>query len=138
MTDTVSTQTTADRSPRKPQDRLPKKSEIMAAEQAPPVGADLMRPVSTLRSGEIAGAQADILELFAEVGIDLENPGEVEVETSPAVMRAFGRLGALLEGHSTDPDAFAELDRGPGSSQRMAELAMWYMGELGKSDSSAS
>lgn len=133
MTDTT-TPTTKSLSPRKPQDRLPSKSEILAAESAPPVGHDLLRPVVTLRSGEMADAQASILDLFSELGIDMTADTEktVEVENSPATVRIFGKLGSLLERYAVDAEAFADLDRGPGAGTRMAELAMWYMAELGK------
>lgn len=147
-TSTTAVQTTRDRSPKKPTDRQPSKSAIAQAEAQPPIGHSLLRPVVMLRSGEIADAQADILDLFGEVGIDLENmkdengdtPTEVEVENSPHTLRVFGRLGTLLENFVDDEDKeeFIDLDRGPGAGTRMADLAMWYMAELGKSDSSAS
>lgn len=138
--DTTAAATTKERSPRKPQDRLPSKSDQMKADSQPPAGHETLRAVATLRSGEMADAQADILDLFLELGIDLENTSEekAEIENSPATLRVLGKLGAILENYAADADAFAEIDRGHGAGSRMADLAMWYMAELGKSVSSAS
>ena len=151
MTSTVTPKTTATpaekattRAPRKPQDRQASKSEQLAAESAPAAGHELLTPVARLRSAENAEATASIVDLFAELGIDLNDRGddaeEVEVDTSPATIRVMGRIGKLLESYVIDgqEEAFAELDRGYGAMTRMADLAMWYMGELGKSESSAS
>lgn len=148
-TSTTAVQTTRDRSPKKPTDRQPSKSELAKAEANPPAGHDLIRPVAMLRSSEIANAQADILDLFKLVGIDLGNiekdadgnpVEEVEVDNSPETLRVFGSLGNVLEAFVAPEnlEAFADLDRGYGAGTRMAELAMWYMAELGKSDGSAS
>lgn len=121
-----------------PTDRQPKKSEQLRS--SPPVGHETLRDVTTLRSGEIAEAQASIVELFGDIGIDLDNPdGEVEVETSPEVLRAFGKLGALMETYAVDVETFIkDVDTGPGSQQRVSELAMWFLGRLGESNGSAS
>lgn len=140
MTSTAVT-TTRKTAPKKPQDRQVSKSEQLQADAKPPVGAELLRPVTELRSGEMATAQADILDLFTALGVDMDAAQageEISIETGPDTLRVFGKLGALLEGYSVDPEAFADFDRGPGSATRMAELAMYYMGELGKSDGSAS
>lgn len=133
--------TTAARAPRKPQDRQASKAEQLAAAAKPPVGHDTLRPVSDLRSGELATAQADIIDIFGEIGIDLteENRGkDVEIETTPAVLRGFGKLGAYLEQYAADVPAFIEIDKGRGAQNRIAELAMWYLGQMGEADGSAS
>jgi len=138
MTDT---EKTIDRAPVKPQDHKRTKSDILADSTQPPTGADLLRPVEELRSGEIADAQADILQLFADIGIDLNSAQEgeeVSIETTPDTLRGIGKLGALLETFAVDKDAYAEFDRGRGAQGRVMELAMWYMGQLGESDGSAS
>lgn len=135
----MTTSTTKKPAARKPQDHQSKADRVFD-EEHPPAGAELMRPVSDLRSQEIAEASAEIADLFAEVGIDLfdEDRKEVEIDSTPATLRVFGTLGSLLEKYSKDAEAFAKFDRGPGSSTRAADLAMWFLAELGKSDGSAS
>ncbi len=132
-----STDTAAVRPPA--QDHLPKqsKSDTIAELREKPLGWNILKPVETLRSGEIADTQADLLELFESIGIDLQNPGEHEIETTPAVLRAFGKLGTVLEACATDKEAYAALDTGPGAQGRVADLAMWYIEALGESAGSA-
>lgn len=121
------------------QDHLPKQSKAdqIANSVEPPLGHDFLKPVESLRSGEIAAAQADMLDLFAAIGIDLANPGEHEIETTPEVLRGFGSLGELLEKFCLNLEGYQALDTGKGAQGRVTELAMWYLGQLGESEGSA-
>lgn len=121
-----------------PTDRQPKKSDQIS--DIPPIGHDTLKPVAELRSGQIAEATATLMELFEVIGINLDKPDEeVEIETTPAVMRGFGKLGETLEQFTIDTDRYIkEVDTGTGSQQRVAALAMWYLARLGESDGSAS
>jgi len=142
MTATTPTTKTVTRSPRKPADHAVSKSDSMQAAEQPPEGHDLLVPVSKLRSGAVADIQADLLELFEEMGVDINKAGEddaeQEVDTSPATLRALGRMGSLLEANAEDVEGYIALDTGKGAQQRVLTLAMWYLGQLGESDSSAS
>jgi hypothetical protein len=132
-----------------------------------PDGWELLTPVEQLRSSAMAEAQADILDLFEALGMDLgsvapdaaeakkptnvadefelvvpEDESDAEAE-KPAndiadipvngdTLRAIGRLGNVLENHAVDKDEFAKWDTGRGSQERVMNLAMWYLGELGE------
>lgn len=136
MTTPTTPKTTA---PRKPQDRKASKSDVLQAQDAPPIGHDLLRPVSKLRSGELANAQADLIDIFATIGIDLTEARDetVEIETTPEVLRGIGRLGDFLESYADDLEGYIALDSGPGAQARISDLAMWFLGQMGESSSSA-
>lgn len=106
-----------------------------------PAGWHTLRPITDLRSGEIAEAQAGILDIFEAVGIDMSSVKEgeeLDIPATPEVVRAFGKLGSFLEAYAVDKDAFIKVDKGPGAQARIADLAMWYLAQLGESESSAS
>lgn len=63
----------------------------------------------------------------AEDGNDL-----TDIKINADTLRAIGGLGKVLEKHALDADEFAAFDRGRGAQQRVMELAMWYLGELGE------
>jgi hypothetical protein len=117
-----------------PTDHL-KSADVLAAEalNEAPEGAELLKSVHKLRSKQIAGLQADLLDLFVALGVDLNNPDEqVEIEPSPAAIRAIGEMGEVLEAYAIDPVAYAEFDSGPAARERVMELAMWYLARLGE------
>jgi NTP pyrophosphatase (non-canonical NTP hydrolase) len=98
-----------------------------------PEGAELLKSVYKLRSKQIASLQADLLDLFVSLGVDLNNPdGEVEIEPTPEAIRAIGQMGEVLEAYAVDEEAFAEFDSGPAARERVMELAMWYLARLGE------
>jgi hypothetical protein len=145
MTDTSPTTPTppaspATLAPRQPTDRQPSKADQIADEtMGLPEGWDVLKPVIELRSAAIANAQADLLDLFEEIGVDLNAGSEVdqEIETSAATIRALGRMAEVLEKHTVDIPAFVKLDTGPGAQGRIMSLAMWYLTKLGESEGSA-
>lgn len=108
-----------------------------AANEAPE-GADLLRPITDLRSQEIAEAQAQLIELFESMGVDLEAAREageavdIDVAMDAKTIRALGSLSTMLETYSVNPEEFAQWDRGPGSQERATNLAMWYLTALGE------
>lgn len=133
--------TTKTRAPRAPQDRQTK-SDALQSEEAPPIGHDFLLPIEKMRSGTLAAAQADIADIFKAIGVDLTDENRdatVEIETTPEVLRQFGKLGAYLEDYVVPDrlDDYIALDSGPGSQSRISDLAMWFLGEMGKSERSA-
>jgi len=137
---------------RQPQDHQ-KPADVLRAEALAdaPEGHELLRPVSHLRSAELADAQASLMELFEGLGVDFgalaekqaarENGDEaveddtladLDIEFSPAVIRAIGGLGTTLEKFAIDPAKFAEFDRGPEARQKVMDLGMWYLNAVGE------
>jgi hypothetical protein len=122
--------------PKTPTDHQ-KSADVLRAEALAerPEGHELLRDVETLRSAEAADAQASIFDLFEEMGLDMStatNGEEVQIDPSPAVIRAMGKLGLVLERFAVDPDEFVKFDTGKGSGQRVMALAMWYLSALGE------
>jgi len=134
----MTSQTTA-RAPRKPTDRKgPSASDRMQASDQPPAGHDLLKSADVLRSGETAELQASLLELFENLGVDLNAPdAEFAPDNTAETIRAVGKMGALLEGVALDHDAYVAFDTGRGAFQRVLDLGMWYLGQLGEADGSA-
>lgn len=103
-----------------------------------PEGFELLRPITDLRSQEIAEAQAQLIELFENMGVDLDaarKAGEavdIDVAMDAKTIRALGSLSTLLETYSLDAKKFADWDRGPGSQERATNLAMWFLTALGE------
>ena len=151
-----------------PADRQ-KSSEVLRQEALAgrPDGWELLTPVEQLRSSAMAEAQADILDLFEALGMDLgsvtpeapeaKKPTNVadefelvadedkpeaadaklandiaDIPVNGDTLRAIGHLGHVLENHAVDKEAFAQWDTGRGSQERVMNLAMWYLGELGE------
>lgn len=124
-----------------PQDHKLTLDELQAeAVQEAPEGADLLIPVHRLRSKQIAGAQADLLELFSALprpDEDADEDAELDMsDLDPAeaanVIRVIGGMGEVLEKYAVDAEAFAEFDRGPEARQKLTDLASWYLSRLGE------
>jgi len=128
------TKTTATRAPRKPADRAKPADQLRAEALAEsPAGWELITPVEELRSSQIADAQADLLELFEALGVDLSQPDrEFELEMTAATIRKVGELGTVLQRYSVDEEAFIAFDRGKGAAERITQLSMWFLQELGE------
>lgn len=139
---TTTTKTTA---ARKPADRKVSQADQLAAEAGVragdlPEGAEgLLKPVEELRSTEQAEANAELIELFQAMGVDItkttadgDEPVEQEVEVTPETVRAMGQIATVLERYAVDTQRFADFDRGKGAMQRMSALAMWFLNELGE------
>lgn len=137
---------------RKPQDRQPKKSDRLASRENPPTGHDLLKPVARMRSREQSTLSSKLTALFERLGIDFKAAAEaqkngvkqpeqeIDVRSSEA-LDALGDIGEVLEQYAIDDESrvkFIELDTGAGANKRVLDLAMWYLAELGESESSAS
>lgn len=140
----------AARAPRKPAPKAPqdrkKPSEVIQAEALAerPAGADLLRPVISLRSAEQANLQADLMDLFEKLGVDIgeatkaaengEETPEVELEVTGDTVRGIGEMSTLLEQFVIPEslDEFIVLDTGPGALGRISDLGMWYLTQLGE------
>lgn len=114
-----------------------KPSEVLRAEalEEAPAGAEWLIPVARLRSRQISAAQADLLGLFEDLGVDFSNPdATLDIEPSPAVLRAIGGLGEVVESYVLPEhlDDYIEFDSGPAARERVMELAMWFLGRLGE------
>ncbi len=114
-----------------------KGAEVLRAEaQAEaPAGAEWLIPIHRLRSSKIAAAQADLLALFGDLGVDFTSADtDVNIEPPPEVIRAIGGLGDVLEAYVLPEhmDDYIEFDSGPGARERVMELAMWFLGRLGE------
>lgn len=149
MTTAMTTAKNASKPPvrKAPTDRQPSKADQLAAREAErPEGWELLKPVTDLRSGDVALAQASLMELFEEMGLDLteqakqakaakdagEEIPDVELEVNAKSIRAMASLGQLLEEYSIDAEAFAEFDTGEGALSRVISLAMYYVNALGE------
>jgi hypothetical protein len=123
--------------PRKPQDRRPKSAVLAAEAAAGPAGAEFLK--SELAAWDQADATAEFLELFEGLGIDLEDAdAEIEIKMSPDNVRFMGQAAKLLLKYADDADGLTAALSGPGALNRGLELAMWFFGQLGEGDSSAS
>jgi hypothetical protein len=114
-----------------------KSADVLRAEalEEAPQGHEWLVPVERLRSRQIASAQADILGLFEDLGVDFSKAdATLDIEPSPAVLRAIGSLGEVLESYVKPEcmDDYVEFDSGPSSRERVMELAMWFLGRLGE------
>lgn len=125
-------------SPKKPQDRLPKKSEQLAAEADIPAGADLLRPPTSLPSWDRLDLTALLTETFESLGVDLDDEGaELELKTDAATLRAMAKMQRGLIPFARNEEEFIQFASGGDSITAVTELAMWYLAALGESMGSA-
>lgn len=97
-------------------------------EEKPPAGAELLRPVQTLRSDERSLICADLLEPAEEAGF-LEDG---KVKTSAATMRAIGKMHAVLREAAVDQGEMDKFMRREDSFEAVTDLALWYVTQLTK------
>ena len=120
--------------PRQPQDRLPKQSELLAAEAAErPDGADLLRKPIDVDFDE----EAEFLAVLSKLKIRGDS-----VSLTTANISALGSIAKHLQNvlaiSSVDFRAWTKEKPFTDRAGDIAVLATWYAGELGEDDSSAS
>jgi hypothetical protein len=132
--------------PKKPQDHKAPKSEQLAAEANPPTGAELLKPAHELPSWDRLDVTATLMESMKMLGIDLgatpeegEEAPEFELDTEDVEsLRAIAKMQRSLLFAAKDQAKFTRFATGPDAISEVTELAMWFLGELGKSEGSAS
>lgn len=100
----------------------------------PPEGANLIRPVKTLRSFEQArlyGKLMGALDVFSE-----DEDGNKRETTEEEQMEAMATMAELLDGLAVNHDDWVEFDSGPGAMKRTLAIATWYLARLGESEAS--
>lgn len=135
--------------PKAPQDR--KRPSVQIAAESKPEGHEFLKPVALLRSSEQATLNADLMALFEGMGIDMGAAQDAaakaeadgtdaaeaavqEVEVNSDAIRAIGKMSALLEQFVLEDKlaAFEKLDTGKGALNRISDLGMWYLEQLGE------
>lgn len=120
--------------PRQPQDRLPKQSEILAAEAAErPEGAELLRLPIDVDFDE----EAEFLAVLSKLKIRGDT-----VSLTTTNISALGSIAKHMQNvlavNSVDFRAWTKAKPFTERAGDIAILATWYAGELGEGDSSAS
>ncbi|WP_382307279.1 hypothetical protein [Herbiconiux sp. UC225_62] len=124
--------------PKKPQDHLPSKSDQLAAEAAPPPGADLLKPVTSLPSWDRLDLTALLTEAFENLGINLEDEDNTfEVTNDAKSLRALASMQRGLIPVAVNEEAYITFASGPNSVSEVTNLAMWYLAAMGESMGSA-
>lgn len=114
--------------PKKPQDRQPKAEPVVKPEDTP--GFDLLRPFDEIPVWEQTPLIALLAELYDKFGDDARAEGESLAINDQ--LEVVGRLAKLLLEYAVDPIEFTKFASGRNALDRVTNLAMAWIGDLGE------